>query len=174
DDISWAKAMNLFQRGKYIVFFSQLVRFTVVQDKGVEPFQKLEQILQSDVQPKVHGVGSDEFGALHLVEDMMLQARSNICQEDKGGVLMGLRQSGSKRFKHPQFSNEGAPIVHVQFVLSGPMKGFAGQNLQAFEIDAMAFVKLQIALGKIVTNDADEIDRAKKARGHCGVAGRTA
>ena len=47
-------------------------------------------------------------------------------------------------------------------------------NLQTFEINFVPPVKPEVFLRKIVANDADQFDRAEKARGDRGVAGRTA
>ena len=54
------------------------------------------------------------------------------------------------------------------------MKRFAGQNLQAFEVNFVPPVKLEVFLRKILADDADQFDRAEKARGHGGMAGRAA
>jgi hypothetical protein len=54
------------------------------------------------------------------------------------------------------------------------VKGFAGKNLKAFEIDAMAFVKLDVVFGKIVADHSDEFDGTEKAGGDRGVTGGTA
>ena len=54
------------------------------------------------------------------------------------------------------------------------MERFAGQDLQAGQVNLVPAVKLEVFFRKIVAHDADEFDRAEKARGHGGMAGRTA
>ena len=54
------------------------------------------------------------------------------------------------------------------------MKRFAGQNLQAVEVNFVPAVKLEVFLREIVADDADQFDRAEKARGDGGMAGRAA
>src|SRR3989442_15841386 len=73
--------------------------------------------------------------------------------------------------EYAQLSGEGAAVVHVQLVFSGPMEGLAGPELEAGEGNSMAAIELDIALGKVLPNDADELDRAEKTRGDGGVAG---
>ena len=54
------------------------------------------------------------------------------------------------------------------------MKGLAGENLEAFEIDAVTFVELDIPFRKILADYADEFYRAEETRGNGGMAGGTA
>ena len=54
------------------------------------------------------------------------------------------------------------------------MKGFSRQNLEAFEVNAMAFVKLEVLFGKILADNADQFDGAKETGGDRGMAGRAA
>ena len=53
------------------------------------------------------------------------------------------------------------------------MKGLARPHLEAFEVDCLAAVKLEVAAGKIIAHHADQLDRAEKARGHRRMAGRS-
>jgi hypothetical protein len=54
------------------------------------------------------------------------------------------------------------------------VKRFAGQNLQAFQVNFVPAIQLDVFFGEILADDADQFHRAKKARGDGGVAGRTA
>ena len=54
------------------------------------------------------------------------------------------------------------------------MKRFAGQNLQAFEINFVPVIKLDVFFGEIVADDADQFHRAEKARRDRRMAGRAA
>jgi len=54
------------------------------------------------------------------------------------------------------------------------VKRLAFHHLQALHVDTMAAIKLQIAPGKIVTHNPDQLDRAEKAGGHCRMACGTA
>jgi hypothetical protein len=51
------------------------------------------------------------------------------------------------------------------------MKGFTGQDLEAFEINPVPLVELKVFLGEILANDSDELDRTEKAGSHRGVTG---
>ena len=54
------------------------------------------------------------------------------------------------------------------------MKGFAGQNLQAFEINFVPAIEFYVAFGKIIAHDADHFHRAEKAGRDRRMAGRAA
>jgi len=87
---------------------------------------------------------------------------------------MRLRKRRSESLKDTKLGQQRPAIVHVDFVFAGPVKRFAGKNLQAFEINVMALVKLEVTFWKIVADDSDEFDWTEKAGGNRGVAGRTA
>src|SRR5258705_476035 len=87
---------------------------------------------------------------------------------------MRLWQYGSESLKDAEFGQQRAAIVHIHFVFAGPMECFAWKNLEALEVDAMAFVKLDVTLGKIIADDSDELNWTEKAGGNGGVTGRTA
>src|SRR5256885_1677759 len=87
---------------------------------------------------------------------------------------MRLRQRGSKSFKHAKLGQQRPAIVHVDFVFAGPMKSFPGKNLQPFEVNAMALIKLNVTLRKIIADDSDKFDRAEKTGRNGSMAGRTA
>ena len=54
--------------------------FALVEDKSVDALEQREQVFQSNVEPKVHGVCNDEFRLLHLVQHMGLQGGSDVSQ----------------------------------------------------------------------------------------------
>ena len=87
---------------------------------------------------------------------------------------MSGRQCGRERLEHAQFGQQGAAIVHVYFVLAGPMKGFAGKYLEAGELDSVPLVKLDVRLGKIFSHDADQLYRTEKTGGNGRMAGGAA
>ena len=54
------------------------------------------------------------------------------------------------------------------------MKRFARQHLQAFEVNFVPAIKLDVFLRKIFADDADQFHRRKKTRRDRRVAGRAA
>ena len=72
--------MNLFQGGENVVLLRELMCFAVVEDKPIQPFEQLQQVGQSNVQPEVHCVSDDELGSAHLAEHVTLQRRSDVRQ----------------------------------------------------------------------------------------------
>ena len=174
DHILWPQLVDFFERSEHVVFLRQLMRLAVVEHKTVNALEQLQQIRQCDVQPQVHRVGYDEFGPPHLVQHVKLERRRDVGQQDELGVLMRLRQFGRERLKHAQLGQQRAAIVHVRLVFARPVKRFAGQNLQAFEINFVPVIKPDVFFGEIGADDANQFHRAEKARGDGGVAGRAA
>src|SRR5215510_13950684 len=85
DDVFGPELVNFFDGGEDVVFLRQLMRFAVVENEAVHSLEKLEQIGQRYVEPEVHGIGDDEFGASHLVEDVALERGGNVCEQDERG-----------------------------------------------------------------------------------------
>ena len=54
------------------------------------------------------------------------------------------------------------------------MKSFSGGDLQAFEVNAVAAIELEVAPGKILANDANQFDRSEETGGNRCVARRAA
>jgi len=103
-----------------------------------------------------------------------LERRRDVREQDKFGVAVRGRQLRSERFEHAQLGGESAAVVHVQFIFAGPMKRFAGQLLQTLKINAVAVVELDVFLGEILADDADEFYGREKTRRHRRMAAGTA
>src|SRR5438552_3845151 len=97
---------------------------------------------------------------------MLLEGGSDVREQHKWSVLVRLGQGGSEGFEDAKLGQECAAIVHVGLVFTRPMKCFPGQDLQPIEIDAMAFVKLNVTFREIFSDNADQFHRAEKAGGH--------
>ena len=174
DDVFRAELVDLARGFDEVVFLGELLSFGFVEDEAVDATQEFQQIGQSDVEPKVHRVSDDEFGTAHLVEDVVLQRRRDVGQQDEWALAIGLRQARGERFEYAEFGLERAAIVHVQLIFAGPMECFAGRDLQTFEVDLVLFVERDVVLREIFTDDADEFDGREKARGDGGMTGGTA
>jgi hypothetical protein len=66
---------------------------------------------------------------------------------------MRLRQHGREGLEHAEFGQQRAAVVHVRLVFARPVKRFAGQNLQAFQVNFVPAIKLEVFLGKILADD---------------------
>src|ERR1043166_1282828 len=174
DDVFWPELVDGARGGEEVRVIGQLLGFALVEDKSMNALEEAEQVLKGDVEPEVHGVGDDELGLLHLVEHMHLQRGRDIGEEDERGGLERVGQMRGETFKHAQLSGEGAAVVHVQLVFAGPMEGFAGLDLESVKVDAMAAIELDVALGKVLPDDADELDGSEETGGDGGVTGGTA
>src|SRR6266850_2761803 len=105
---------------------------------------------------------------------MELQRRRDVGQQNELRGLMRFRQSGGERFENTQFRQKRPAVIHIDLVFARPMEGLAWQNLETFEINPVSLIEPNVTLWKIVTHNADELDRAEEARGHGGMAGRAA
>ncbi|SRR6266704_163489 len=105
---------------------------------------------------------------------MELKRGSDVGQENEGRGLVGLGQGRGEGFENAKLGEERATVVHVDLVLAGPMEGFAGQNLEAFEVNAMAVIELDVSPGKIVADNANEFDGTEETGSHGGMAGGAA
>ena len=150
------------------------MRLAVVEDEPIHTLEKLEQVRQGDVQPEVHGVRDGKFWAAHLVEHVALHDRGKIGEQDKRRIAVAGGQGGHEGFEHAKFGCKRTAVVHVHFVLAGPVEGLAGGKFEAGEVNSMMPVKLEVAFGKVGADDAHEIDGGEEAGRDGGVAGRAA
>ena len=63
-------------------FLGQFSCLAVVEDEHVDALEQIEQRGLRDVDPEVHCVGDDELRFFHLVEDLQLQIRCDVGEED--------------------------------------------------------------------------------------------
>ena len=87
---------------------------------------------------------------------------------------MRVGQCGSEGFENPQLRQQRPAMIHIRLIFARPMKRFPRQDLQGLQIDAAAFVELQVPLGKILADDADQSHRAEKTGRYGSVAGGAA
>lgn len=105
---------------------------------------------------------------------MELQGGGDIGQEDKGDIDAIGRKARGESFKDAEFGDERAAIIHIDFVFAGPVEGFAGDDLETFEVDLMFAIEADIIFWEIVADNPDELDGGEKAGGDSGVAGGAA
>ncbi len=98
----------------------------------------------------------------HVGED------DDFCAGGGGGDLDG------PIFEDVEADAVGGALVHVGVVFARPGEGFVFRTLDAGEGDAVFFEHLEVILGEIMADDADEIDRAaEEGGGEGGVGGGT-
>ena len=142
----------------------ELAGFAVVEDEHVHAFEQGEEVVFGDVDPEIHGVGDDEFRARHLVEDVALQTRADICQEDvRRGVVAG-GERGREVLEDVQLDAAGFAGVQIPHVFAGPAEGFSGNGLETGEVDVAGFEILDVRGREVVADDADHLDRGEEAR----------
>ena len=174
DDVFRSHLVQLLQRGEDVVLLRELVGFAVVEDKAVDALDEVHEVFQGDVQPEVHRVGDDEPGFVHLVEDVVLERRGDVGEEDEGRLLVLLGKVRGELLEHAQLGGERAAVVHVDLVFAGPVEGLARLDLEARQVDAVLLVERDILLGEILADHAHEVDRGEEAGRDGGVAGRAA
>ena len=65
-------------------------------------------------------------------------------------------------FDHAEHGIERAAVVHVHFILAGPMEGLAGQLIEAFKAKAVPPVQVDIFAREILPT-ASQMGRGKEA-----------
>src|SRR5262245_60675741 len=77
-------------------------------------------------------------------------------------------------FENTKFGREGAPVIHIHFVLAGPMKGLSFDDLQSLEIDLMLFIEIQIFFREIISDHPNHFYWSKKTCSNGCMAGASA
>ncbi len=142
----------------------ELAGFAIVQDEHVHALEQREEVVFGDVDPEIHRVGDDEFRARHLVEDVALQTRADVREEDvRRGVVSGGKRRGEV-LEDVQLDAAGFAGVEIPHVFARPTEGFALRDLQAGEVDVAALEILEVRWWEVVADDADHVHRREKAR----------
>ena len=54
----------------------------VIEDQHIDPGDQADQLLLRDVDPEIHGVRDDKMRTGQLIQDMMLERRGDISEQD--------------------------------------------------------------------------------------------
>src|SRR5262249_31436481 len=97
----------------------------------------------------------------------------NVAQKDILRVAIGIGQIGDEAREDVQMELDGVAHVQIFVVTPAPVKSVAAFPLEALKVNAAAAEQIEIFIGKILADDADDSHGRKEARAH-GEIGRRA
>ena len=129
-----------------------------------------------DLDPEVHGVGSDELRTGALLQRLELIVRAHVGEHGHlSGSAHRLGHLGQPVFQHVDAHLVRGAGVHVVEVFAGPGEAFAAAALDAFQGNSTAGEHLEVILGEVMTDDAHQMHGlAEDAGCKRGVGRRTA
>src|SRR4029077_7512083 len=131
--------------------------------------QELQQARSGDVDPEIHRVRDDEAWKPHLIENVMLQVGRNVSETHDRSFFVCFGQYRREMLKDIQGDRTRLADVQVPHVFPRPAAGFPGNDLEPGEVNVAWFEKLEVLLGKILTNDSHQIHRAVEACRHASI-----
>ena len=170
DDEARAFGLQLATGFDEVGGLGKFLGFAVIDDEEVDLFHHVMQALVGDADPEIHGIGDDEICIGELLQGLHLIVRAHVCKHsDLGGGGGGIELGQPGLQDVDAYGVRGA-IVHVIMVFATPGEGRAHAALQAIKRDAFAAEQAQVRLWKVVSDDADEMDRLSENTGSkCGV-----
>ena len=155
--------------------FAEIAGLGLVDDEEVDFFEYFMEVVVGDGDPEIHGVGRDErLLSRELIYHLELIDRVHI------GEHHDLRGGHFRRnFRGPVFQDidrdgESIAIVHVFMIFAGPREGIAFRALETMSRNIFRSEQIQVFLGKILANDADEMHRRGEITGSNPREGRGA
>src|SRR5206468_1286105 len=139
-----------------------------------DPLKHLTELRQTFANPVIHGVANHQPHAPNLIQHLHLHDRVDISQKNVLRIAVAIRQLRHKTRKDVQVQLQGVAHVDVLVISPAPVKSIAPFALDSFEIDPALGKKLEVLLGKILTDDPDDTNRSKKTRRQREVGSRTA
>src|SRR5208282_1599418 len=119
-----------------VVFAGELARFGIVDHENVDVLEGFAQLGVGALDPVVHGVHGGEFGsAVDLVEDVALEIRGDVGEEDVFGIAIFFGEARLEFGEDVKVGGKGDALVQVFGVAAGPEETFARGALEAFEVD---------------------------------------
>src|SRR5579872_3511630 len=158
-----------------VVFAGELARFGIVNHQDVRVAQRLAKLLGRALDPIIHRVQRNDFGAaFNLMQNRTLQRGIDIRQKNVTGRLVRFGKTRLKIREDIEFGGESRALVHIFVIAPGPEKCLAGSALESQSVHAAPVKNRRILLGKIISYDSDEIYVSEETRGYREVCGRAA
>src|SRR5205085_7283456 len=108
--------------------------------------------------PEVHRVRHDEARLLHLLEDLELERRVDVAEQDERRAARGGRDLGAEVGEDVELRVERGAARERRVVATGPAERLARGALDAVGGDAVRAERLEELLREVVSDDAEEID----------------
>lgn len=159
DDIGGAFGEESLSGDDEVGGFAEFAGFGFVDDEEVDFLEDFVEVVIGDGDPEIHGIGGDEgFFRGELLDHLELIDRVHVGEDDdgRGGGVGG--DFGGPVFEDVDGDGEGIAVVHVLVVGSGPGEGVAFGAFEAVGGDAFGCEEVEVFLGEVLADDADEMD----------------
>ena len=124
--------------------------------------QQLEQQIAFGLDPVIHGIARDQRRGLHLVEHAQLQLGIDVSQEHVAGVPEGLGELGPEGGEHTEPRFQRFATRQVVRVARLPPERFPLGLLDAAQVDATLFQRLERAERVVAPHHADDLHRMQQ------------
>ena len=167
-----APRQNRLGRPDYVRLLGQHPRLGIIDDEDLDVFESLPECLGFPLNPEVHGVSGDQAGGHDLGQDLPLQVRIDVRQEDHLSIPVGFGQSGMEFCKDIELGLERLRLAEVKAILPLPPEGPTGPPLHPGEIDLPRSQKLQVVRPEVLSHHRHHADGGKEAGGRRKVGRR--
>ncbi len=147
-----------------VEFARQLPDLRLVDDDDVDVPDHFPQQLRTPPDPEVHRVERDDLRFAHLGQDVQLQFRIDVPEEDVAGFPVRRRKDGGEILEHVQVRFHRVGDVQVVLVIPLPMEGDPIRDLQPLEVDPPGGEHVERPLREIPSHDRDEAHGRQVAR----------
>ena len=148
-----------------VVLSGEEAGFGFVEDEEVDLLENLVEVILSDLDPEIHGVGNDElFLRRYLREELELIEGGHVGEDDELGVLDLGRNLDLPVFQDVDGNVVGGAVVHVLMVFARPGEGGLVGLFKRGEVDAIVGKHVEMLLGEVMADDANEVGGGLLAR----------
>src|SRR3989338_4847323 len=144
-----------------IVFPGELAALLLVDEEHVHLLEQLQQrgFLEGD--PVIHRVAGHQPGLAHLVQDLALQVRVYIGQEEHAAAGVAAGKLGFEILEDVELRGYGLGVLVVLVVAAPPVEGLARHDLYALLADIPALQKAAERGGEILAYHAYHLYRGE-------------
>src|ERR1700736_1990442 len=143
----------------------------VVDENAIDAPEHALEARPGGVEPELDRVAGDEIRLLDLVEDVELQLRLDVGEEDDARAAVGGRQHRVEPRKDVELGLERLALLEPYArVASRPAKGLALKDLETAQIDVARFEEGAIRRREIVTDHGNQPNRGEDRPGDAEVA----
>ncbi len=143
------------RRLNQIRFLRQLTRLGIIERHEIDVAQEIQDVGAPALNPEVHRVARDEFRLLDLAQDIQLQARIDVGEEEIGRRAKLFRNLRAEVREHTEVSLECLRGIEIVSVATTPAKRLPLGALQSAEVDATLLERVELFDGIVGTYHAD-------------------
>ena len=118
-------------------------------------------------------VAAHELRVIDLFEDVTLQGRLDVAEEEPIGLAIALGKLRLEVLEDVQIGADGLARIEIGGVLSLPVEGFPGRVFEPLQIDPPALESTHLLRTEVVAHDSHHVD-VREIRSGQGEIGRRA